>query len=155
LRFAIPILAKKSGRNQTSNGKDYYDGDPHFHGINSTRGRAALAIGNLINRDPQYVGRFEHTLQKLTDEMSEAVLTCIAFTLRAIAVRDYVYALNLFEQCCIHSPTLRYIQYGSDLIRVGLRECILIYSVHTLNNFSEARTTKQSKQVLDLPVSRR
>jgi hypothetical protein len=109
------------GKKETPGGTTYYDGDPHVQGINSVRGRAALAIGNLINRDPQYVGRFGQTLRKLTDERSEAVLTCIAFTLRALAVRDYEDAWRLFEQCCIHAPALPCSQYGFDLIRVGLR----------------------------------
>jgi hypothetical protein len=108
-------------KKESSNGKNYDDGDPYFHGINSTRGRAALAIGTLINRDAQYVKRFEHTLLKMTEERSEAVLTCVAFTLRAVAVRDYVYALNFFERCCIHVPALRRSRYGIDLIRVGIR----------------------------------
>ena len=117
-------------KKESSNGKNYYDGDPHFYGINSTRGRAALAIGTLINRDSHYVERFEHTLQKMTEERSEAVLTCIAFTLRAVAVRDYVYALNLFERCCIHASGLRWSQYGIDLIRVGIRAHFVLVRRH-------------------------
>jgi hypothetical protein len=108
-------------KKQSSNGKNLDDEDPHFYGINSTRGRAALAIGALINHDPQYVERFKHTLQKMTEERSEAVLTCVAFTLRAVAVRDYVYAWDLFEKCCIDTPELRSSKYGVDLAGVGIR----------------------------------
>ena len=108
-------------KKQPSNGKNLDDEDPHFYGINSTRGRAALAIGTLINHDPQYVERFKHTLQKMTEERSEAVLTCVAFTLRAVAVRDYVYAWELFEKCCIDTPGLRSSKYGVDLAGVGIR----------------------------------
>jgi len=98
-----------------------HESDPFSHGLNSIRGRAVLAIGNLINRDPQYVGRFEDTLQKMADEKSTSVLTCIAFTLRALAVRDFEHAMSLFERCCLHAPAVRYSEYGSDLIRVGIR----------------------------------
>jgi hypothetical protein len=94
-------------KKESGHGKKYFDGDPYFHGINTTRGRAALAIGTLINRDPKYVARFEDTLQKMAEEQSEAVLTCIAFTFRAIAVRDYEYAWELFERCCIRLPGLQ------------------------------------------------
>jgi len=60
--------------------------DPFSEGINTTRGRAALAIGKLINLDPVYAERLEKTLRELTRERNEAVLTCIAFTYRALAV---------------------------------------------------------------------
>jgi hypothetical protein len=108
-------------KKQSTNGTNNYGGDPHFHGINTTRGRATLAIGTLINRDPQYVERFEYALQMMTEEQSEAVLTCSAFALRAVAVRDYTYAWNLFERCCIHTPGLRRSEYGVDLIHIGIR----------------------------------
>jgi hypothetical protein len=108
-------------KEQLDNGTYRYDGDPYFHGINTMRGRAALAIGTLINHDPQYVERFEHTLQKMTEDRSEAALTCIAFALRAVAARDYLYAWGLFEKCCINTPGLRSSKYGVDLARIGIR----------------------------------
>jgi hypothetical protein len=121
LVLCSPDPSEEAWKKQSSTGKNYYDGDPHFHGINTTRGRAALAIGTLINRDPQYVERFEPTLHRMTEEQSEAVLTCVAFTLRAVAVRNYVYAWELFEKCCIHTPSLQSSKYGVDLVRVGIR----------------------------------
>ena len=50
-----------------------------------------------------------------------ATHTYTAFAFRAVAVRNYVYALNLFEKCCIRIPGLRCSQYGFDLILVGIR----------------------------------
>lgn len=95
--------------------------DPLSVGINSTRGRAALAIGHQINRDPQYAERLKDTIEAITLDPSEAVLTCVAFTLRALAVRDYVLAWELFERCSSRVPSIRHTQYGIDLIRIGLR----------------------------------
>jgi len=121
LALCSPDPSEEAWKEQSTSGKNYYDGDPHFHGINTMRGRAALAIGTLINHDPQYVERFKQTLQKMTEDRSEAVLTCVAFTLRAVAVRDYMYAWDLFEKCCVDTPGLRSSKYGVDLARVGIR----------------------------------
>lgn len=96
--------------------------DPLTIGINSTRGRAALGIGKQINHDPQYAARFRDTIERLTYDPSEAVLTCVAFTLRALAVRDYLLAWQLFEQCASRVPSIRHSQYGANLIGLGLNE---------------------------------
>jgi hypothetical protein len=108
---------KKDG----SGGTPYYGGDAYTHGINSTRGCAALAIGNLILHDSAYILRFGPTLQKLANEESESVQSCVAFTLRAVAVCDYSYAMALFQQCCVKVPSLPCSRHGYELIRVGLR----------------------------------
>lgn len=109
-------------KKEASGGATSYGGDPYTHGINSTRGRAALAIGHLILRDSEYVRRFGSTLQKLTNEETESVQSCIAFTLRAVAVHDYSYAMALFQRCCVKVPSLPCSHHGYDLIRVGLRD---------------------------------
>ncbi len=56
------------------------------------------------------------------NETSESVQSCIAFTLRAIAVRDYCHAIDLFRQCCEKVPSLPCSRDGYDLLRGGLRE---------------------------------
>jgi hypothetical protein len=121
LALCSPDPSNDAWERQSIDGEHYYDEDPFTYGINTTRGRAALAIGALINHDPGYVQRFEHTIQKMTEERNEAVLTCTAFTLRAVAARDYVRAWNLFERCCVNAPGLPSSRYGFDLIRVGIR----------------------------------
>lgn len=120
LALYSPDPSQDAWRKQSANGANYHEGDPFNYGISTTRGRAALAIGTLINHDPQYVERFGHTIQKMTEEPNEGVLACTAFTLRALAVRDYPYAWNLFERCCVNAPELPSSQYGFDLIRVGI-----------------------------------
>src|ERR1019366_9101656 len=109
-------------KKEASGGATCYGGDPYTHGINSTRGCAALAIGHLILRDSEYVLRFGPTLQKLTNEETESVQSCVAFTLRAVAVHDYSYAMALFQRCCVKVPSLPCSRHGYDLIRVGLRD---------------------------------
>ncbi|MCY3770947.1 MAG: hypothetical protein OXG98_02845 [Gemmatimonadetes bacterium] len=65
-------------------------------GVNTTRGRAALAIGKLIQRDSLCVHRFQSTLEKLTIDQSSAVRTCVASTVLTISAYDRELASRLF-----------------------------------------------------------
>ncbi|MDD9981462.1 MAG: AAA family ATPase [Gammaproteobacteria bacterium] len=77
-------------------GEKYYRGDIHTVGINSTRGRAAIAVWDLILRDAAYVERFRPTVDRLVQDPSVAVLSCVAGTLRAVAYRDRALSMQLF-----------------------------------------------------------
>ena len=140
---------KKDSEERAESGEPEKERDPFSEGINTTRGRAALAIGKLINLDPVYADRFEETLHAFTSEKSEAVLTCIAFTFRALAVRDYVEAWTLFYQCVAHAPTLPCCQYGFDLIRIGLRNhyALLRPTVERLSASSSPRIAEAGAQL--------
>ena len=78
-------------------GQRHHNGDIHFHGINTTRGRAAGAIGGLILRNATYIGRFRTTLDKMVRDPSAAVLSCVAGTLRAVAHHDTSLGMSLFQ----------------------------------------------------------
>lgn len=79
-------------------GGDSGEADLVTQGVNTTRGRAALAIGKLIQRDPLYVHRFRSTLEKLTIDRSSAVRACVANTVVAISAYDREMALRLFQR---------------------------------------------------------
>lgn len=66
------------------------------HGINTTRGRAALAISHLIFFDASYIDRFRTTIERLIDDSSLAVRSCAGFTLLAIINHDSKFALEQF-----------------------------------------------------------
>ena len=66
-------------------GKAYYGGDIHNHGINTTRGRAAEAIRNLILREARYITHFRSTLDRLVSDQSLSVRSCAASSLLALA----------------------------------------------------------------------
>ncbi len=67
-------------------------------GVNSTRGRSAIVIGDLIRRDAMYVERFASTIEKLVRDGSSAVRACAASILVDISFHDKEYALCLFQK---------------------------------------------------------
>ncbi len=96
--------------------------DPFNRGLNLTRGRAVLAIGNLIQTDAAYISRFDLTLEKLTVDKSTAVQACSAFVWRVIAISDYQYAYEMFTKSRTVVPSLPRTHYGYDLVHAGLRD---------------------------------
>jgi hypothetical protein len=79
-----------------SSGTHFYGGDLYTNGINTTRGRAALAIGTLIFRDSEYIGRFHPILARMMSDPSASIQSCIAYTLVAIGYHDWALAMSLF-----------------------------------------------------------
>ena len=79
-----------------SSGNHLHGGDIYSQGINTTRGRAALAIGKLILRDSGYIGRFRPILARMMSDPSASVQSCIAYTLVAIGYHDWELAMSLF-----------------------------------------------------------
>ena len=92
-----PDPEKESSKGGVSNGQSDY-GDFLTHGINTTRGRAAESIRNLILRDGSYVARFRSTVEKLVYDESIAVRSCVGSTLVAISYHDWDFALAQFAR---------------------------------------------------------
>ena len=88
--------ATEAWKEDAGGGQTYYNGEIHTNGINTTRGRAAIAISNLILHDATYVERFRPTLDRIIRDPSAAVLSCVAGTLRAVAYRAPTLGLRLF-----------------------------------------------------------
>ena len=66
------------------------------HGINTTRGRAAGAIRDLIQRDASYIQRFRSTVERLVSDNSTAVRACTGSTLLVMVNQDAEFALRQF-----------------------------------------------------------
>ncbi len=79
-------------------GDDQFDlrSDIYTKGINTTRGRAALALGELISKDGGYISRLEPVLSELVGVRSAAIGSCVAYTLRAIAYHETALGVDLF-----------------------------------------------------------
>jgi len=108
---------------QQANSSDrLFSGDIYNHGINTTRGRAAEAIRDLILRDAGYIEGFRETLNRMVQDKSAAVLSCVASTLRAVAEHDSDLALQLFQKMDIPDDSLLATVHAYELIRSGLRE---------------------------------
>ncbi len=75
-------------------------------GINTTRGRAAIAIATLIIHDPQNVELFRKTLERMVQDESAAVLTCVARTLSCVAYCDPPLGNSLFKRMNLNDDRL-------------------------------------------------
>ena len=81
---------------EATSGTPYYGGDILRHGINTTRGRAAWAIRDLIQRNRSYIEHFCSTIERLVNDNSVAVQACTSSTLLAILRHDSEFALGQF-----------------------------------------------------------
>ena len=103
-------------------GQKDYNGDVHFHGINTTRGRAAGAIGDLILRNAMYIGRFRTTLDKMVRDPSVAARSCVAGTLRAVAYHDTPLGMWLFQGMDLSEDRLLATHHVYEFIRGRLND---------------------------------
>ena len=113
----------------TDGGGTYWDGDIHTAGINTTRGRAAEAVRDLILRDAAYVERFRDTLDRMLRDPSASVLSCVAGTLRAVAYRDPELGMSLFLNMNLPEDRLLATHHVCEFVRDRLRD-----------NFAELRS---------------
>ena len=87
-------------------GRKRWDGDAYSYGINTVRGRAAIAIQRLILSDPGNLRRLRATLDRMVDDRSAAVLSCVAGIVEAVAVTDPGEAVALFLSMNVPSEEL-------------------------------------------------
>lgn len=76
-----PDPADEAWLRDAGNGQTYYNGDIYTNGINTTRGRAAGAIQDLIISDADYVARFGSVFEQMVHDPSAAVRSSVAGTL--------------------------------------------------------------------------
>jgi hypothetical protein len=117
-----PDPDKEPWSEQATAGKPYYGGDILTHGMNTTRGRAAEAIRDLLLTDAKYVARFRTTLEHLVNDKSISVRSCVASTLLAVTSHDTPLALDLFNKLDTADDGLLATQYAERFIYHGLRQ---------------------------------
>ena len=83
---------------KSANGKPFYGGDILLFGTNTTRGRAAEAIRDLIARNSAYIPRFRPTIDRLIEDQSLGVRSIAASIVLAIMRYDPELALHLFHR---------------------------------------------------------
>ena len=93
---AEDLEVEEQWKQDAGNGRFYFNGDIDDNGINTTRGRAALAIGELILKDGAYIQRLEDVLSELVRVRSASVASCVAYALRAVAYHDVALGIDLF-----------------------------------------------------------
>ena len=117
-----PDPKRETWLEESESGGKYYGGDVYNNGINTTRGRAAEAIRDLILRDVDYLDRFRDTLNRMVQDKSAAVLSCVASTLRAVARHDTALALALFQKMNISDDRLLASLHMYEFILGALRD---------------------------------
>lgn len=117
-----PDPDKELWSEEATAGKPYYGGDILTHGINTTRGRAAEAIRDLMLSDAAYIARFRTTLDRLVSDKSISVRSCVASTLLAVTSHDTPLALELFTKLDAADDRLLATQYADRFIYHGLRQ---------------------------------
>ena len=113
---------REEWQEDAGNGQPYYGGDILTNGINTTRGRAADAIGYLILSDAACIERFRPTLDRMIQDRSAAVLSCVAGTLRAVSYHDPALGMLLFRGMNRSEDRLLATHHVCDFIKGHLRD---------------------------------
>ena len=92
------------------------------NGINTNRGRAALAMARLIENDHKRITYFQPALEKMVQDPSIAVRSCVAQTLLAVLRHDRDLAVTLFRQLC---------NTEDALLQTRFIERFLLYALQT------------------------
>ena len=93
-----PDPAKEHWQITASGGTNYYGGKIYDNGINTTRGQAVGAIGELILRDSAYIKRFETTLARMGDAHTVTQLICRTYQQRQ---QDEWTSRALIDRLCL------------------------------------------------------
>ena len=103
-------------------GQTYYGGDIYTNGINTTRGRAASAIQRLVQTDTKYIERFRPALDRMINDQSAAVLSCVASALAAVVYHDSSLGMSLFLSMNLSEDRLLTTPHVDWLIRRHLHD---------------------------------
>lgn len=98
LAIAHPDPEKNLWNKEVTGGTSYYREGLLNHGINTTRGRAAEAIRDLIRLDASYIDRFRTTIGCLVLDRSLSVRACAASILLYTANHDWEFAFEQFAK---------------------------------------------------------
>ncbi len=107
---------------EDAGGQPYCNGNPLDAGINSTRGRAADAIGEFIRRNVTNVERFEETVGRMLVDRSASVRACVGGTVEMIARQQPAEGMSLFLRMDLSEDRLLTTLHVYRLLSRGLRE---------------------------------
>ncbi len=101
----------------TPQGEPYYGGGILEHGINTVRGSAARAMAKLIEDDPNRAAYLQPVLEKMVQDTSIAVRSCVSQALIPVLRYDRDLAVELFRRLCntedvlLHTPFIERFMY--------------------------------------------
>ena len=113
---------EEAWRLDSGNGQPYYGGDIYINGINTTRGQAAEAMAELIEKDASYIERFQPALHELARERTPSVASCVARALRTVAYHSPVLGLELFLRMDFSEERLLGTHHVCEFIRENLHQ---------------------------------
>ena len=102
-------------------GDYYYGGNVLEHGINTVRGRATQAMARLIESDHERVAYFQPALEKMVQDTSIAVRSCVAQALIAVLRHDRDLAVRLFRQLCNTEDVLLQTRFAEQFMFFALQ----------------------------------
>ncbi len=101
---------------------EYYGGSVSDCGLNSDRGRAVLAIADLIQKDEDYLQRFATTIEALVGEELLSVRSCVLRITHGISRYDTARAIELFLEVTQLDPRLLAIHYADHFLVWAIKE---------------------------------
>jgi hypothetical protein len=112
--------------------QNYYDGNPFDHGINTVRGRAAIAIGRLLFTSQDHWKHFRPTIETVISDPVISVRVCAVEILIPVLKWDRDEAVRLFNACCKGTvdiwgtpPFDHFVHYAIKTHHLELRELLL------------------------------
>ena len=113
--------------------------------IDTDRGRAALAMARLIEKDHTRITYFQPALEKMVQDPSIAVRSCVAETLFAVLRHDRDLAVALFRQLC---------NTEDALLQTPLIERFLLFALQThFQDLSQILKRMVSSQLHDVAAA--
>lgn len=94
----------------------------YTEGINTTRGRAVLALRQLILADATYIERFRSVVDRVIQDPSPAVLSCVAGLVAAIWRHESQLGLRLFGSMDLSDDRLLTTPHWDALLHYSLRK---------------------------------
>ena len=111
--------------------RNYYGGDPYAHGINTVRGRAAMAIGVLFYADQKRFPILRSAIEALVVDPVISVRTCAIAAITPILNFDRDEAVRLFVSCCeiteaiwSTSPFVRFVHFAIHTHYPAIRDLL-------------------------------
>ena len=130
---------------ETSSGTRYWNGDVYTNGINTVRGRAAIAMMKLIHSDFHALTWFKSTLDQMLRDSSSAVLSCVAGILEVIAIANSEEASLLFLKMNVPSDRLLSTPHVRNLVKILLEE-----HFHEIEPVIERMISSSEKDVAEM-----
>lgn len=105
-----------------SYGMEYYGGEIHNAGLNSVRGMVAHSISKIIYYNKNLIPYFTPILNKMVQDDSVAVRSCVAKALQMVSVHDKPFAIVLFKKLIKADDILLKTPYIARFVYYSLRD---------------------------------